>query len=101
MEEDKFFNELKELVEVINRSNRHEIDELEELVDEIVKYKYEDEKTISCVFDRMLSIEFVAEEDLKGMYYKLLKYTGKIDRELSRDYEQFFIEKFADNEENL
>lgn len=47
----------------------------------------------------MLSIEFIAEEDIKEIYYKLLNYTKKIDDKLSEDYEKFFIEQFKDIDE--
>ena len=37
--------------------------------------------------------------DIKEIYYKLLNYTKKIDKELSEDYEKFFIEQFKDIDE--
>ena len=37
--------------------------------------------------------------DIKEIYYKILNYTKKIDKELSEDYEKFFIEQFKDIDE--
>ncbi len=90
---------LTNLIEIISDMNVRELSDVNELVDEIVKYKYQDEHSISCVFDGMLSIEFIDEDNLKKLYYKLLKYVRKIDKALADDYEKFFIEKFIDDEE--
>jgi len=49
----------------------------------------------------MLSIAFASFEDLEDVYYKLLKYTRKFNRELSDDYEKIFIEEFMDAEEDI
>ena len=38
----------------------------------------------------------ISEDDIKGIYYKLLNYTKKFNKELSEDYEQIFIEHFND-----
>ena len=92
-------DELMNLIEIISDMNARELSDVNELVDEIVKYKYQDEHSISCVFDRMLSIEFIDEDNLKKPYYKLLKYAKKIDKDLVDDYEKFFIEKFTNDEE--
>ena len=94
-------DELMNLIEIISDMNVRELSDVSELVDEIVKYKYQDEHSISCVFDRMLSIEFIDEYNLKKPYYKLLKYARKIDNDLADDYEKFFIEKFTDEEEHF
>ena len=48
----------------------------------------------------MLSVPFTAEEDKKGIYYKLLNYAKKIDQELSKDYEEIFIKHFKDIDED-
>ena len=42
----------------------------------------------------MLSLEFIEEEDLKVIYFKLLNYSKKINEELSDDYKKFYFEKF-------
>ena len=95
---DKYSNDIKELVKEIERINKKEIEEANDLVNEIIRYNYKDEHTISKVFDKMLSIGFIAEEDIKKTYYKLLDYTKKINKELSDDYEEIFIEQFRELE---
>lgn len=92
--EDKNYNNIKGLVEIIEQINKREIEESSELVSDIIKYKYEDEETISRVFDKMLSIGFASCEDVKNIYYKLLNYTKKFNKELSKDYEDIFIKQF-------
>lgn len=97
--EDKAYKELKELAIVLKNKEQRDIEDSAELVDSIIKYKIKDERIISGAFDKMLSIEFIAEEDIKEIYYKLLNYTKKIDDKLSEDYEKFFIEQFKDIDE--
>ena len=91
--------EIKDLVQVINKMNKKELEEVDGLVNNIIKYKHEDENLMSHVYDRMLSIEFIDEKNLKRTYYKLLKYTKKFNKELADDYEKFFIEKFIEDDE--
>ena len=63
------------------------------LIDEIIKFKISDENSISQVFDRMLSLEFINEEVLKELYFKLLNYTKNINKELCEDYKEIYQEK--------
>jgi len=97
--EDKAYEEIKELAIALKNIVQEDINESTELVDNIIKYKIKDEEVISGAFDKMLSIAFAAEEDIKGIYYKLLNYAKKIDKELSEDYEEIFIEQFKDIDE--
>ena len=93
-------DEVTKLIQIISDMSEQELTTANEIVDEIIKYKYKDEDSISQVFDRMLSIEFIDMDELKKPYYKLLKYVRKIDKDLADDYEKFFIEKFTDDEED-
>ena len=97
--EEKANKELKELAIVLKNMEQRDIEDSAELVDSIIKYKIKDERIISGAFDKMLSIAFATEEDIKEIYYKLLNYTKKIDKELSEDYEKFFINEFKDIDE--
>ena len=90
----KDFDKIRDLAKVINEIEKRNLEECTELVNEIIEYKYEDEDTISRVFDKILSIAFAAEEDIKEIYYKLLNYTKKINKQLSIDYEEIFIDNF-------
>lgn len=99
MMEDKNFEELKQLAKLINSMEKRSIEESSELVDNIIEYKNHDEKVISRTFDKMLSIAFATAEDIKDIYYKLLNYTKGFNEELSKDYEEIFIEHFKDIDE--
>ena len=98
--ENKNYDDIKKLIEVIEKINKKEIEESSDLVDDIIKYKYEDEQIISQVFDKILSIGFATEEDIKDAYYKLLNYVKKFNKELSKDYEEIFIEQFKEKNDN-
>ena len=105
IDEDKEFDKSIEsmvgLFKELNKLNKREIANISDLVDEIIRYKYNDTNKIGLVFDRMLSIEFIEEDDIKEPYYKLINYAKKIDPELSKDYEKFFIEKFSEDDEDV
>ena len=75
--EDKTFEGIKELAIALKNMGQRDIEESAELVDDIIKYKIKAERTISETFDKMLSIPFAAEEEIKGIYYKLLNYAKK------------------------
>lgn len=94
---EKLIDELKEINEVLKIMNKREIEVISKLVDEVIKYKITDENTIGLVFDRMLDLEFIEEEDIKNLYFKLLDYSEKINKDLSYDYKKFYNEKFRDN----
>lgn len=96
---DEYYNKFVDIAKIINKIEEREIEESAELVEEIIKYRYKDEKTISMVFDKILSIGFATEEDIKGIYYKLLNYTKEFNKKLSEDYEEIFIENFKSIDE--
>ena len=85
----------------ISELNKKELEKLEKIVDRVIKWKIKDERTISMVFDQLLSVVFVDEKELKRLYYKLLNYTKTFDEELSNDYEEIFLEQIVEIEEGL
>ena len=99
--EDKGLNELKHMILYISELNKKELEKLDKVVDRVIKWKIQDEQTVSMVFDQLLSVMFVDEEELKRIYYKLLNYTKTFDEELSNDYEDIFIEQRLEIEEEL
>lgn len=90
------FKELVDMFKIVNQMEQREIEESSQLVEDIILYQYKDERIISDVFDKMLSIAFASEEDIKYIYYKLLNYTKEFDKELAKDYEEIFIEHFTE-----
>lgn len=94
---EKLIDELREINEVLKIMNKRELEVISNLVDEVIKYKITDENTIGLVFDRMLDLEFIEEENIKNLYFKLLDYSEKINKDLSYDYKKFYNEKFSNN----
>lgn len=96
----EIFNEFIDIAKSIMVIEQKEIEDASKLVREIIVYNNKDTKTISYVFDKMLSIAFASEEDIKDIYYKLLNYVKNFNPELSKDYELIFIEQFKDIEDS-
>ena len=61
----KILKKIKDLALIINEIDKREIDESEEVIDDIIRYKLEDENIISQAFDKMLSIAFASENEIK------------------------------------
>ena len=57
--------EISNLIGMIYEMNKKKLNEVAGFVNDIIKYNYNDENAMSHVFDRMLSIEFIGEKDLK------------------------------------
>ena len=92
---DETYEKTKELSHTIVDFTANEIISLTDEIDKIINTKCENEKVISYVFDRILSIIFLPKEDLESLYYRLLNYTKEFNKELSSDYEKIFIEHFS------
>lgn len=98
MKKQKNYVELKNLVKLIERNNKNELSDIEFDIDEIIGNRITEENIISKIFDRMLSIVFIAREDLEPTYYKLLNYCREFDEKLSDDYDEIFKEQYTDDE---
>ena len=83
----------KSLIELSDK----EIVEVKNIIDEIIKYKIEDEEIISHLFDRILSIVFIEDDKKRKIFHKLSNYTRKFNKELADDYDIILEEDF--NEE--
>ena len=86
---DDLMNIMREIITL----NEKELKKLKESVDRLINAKIKDEDIISLVFDRMLSLVFIDENELKTIYYKLLNYTKSFNEELSKDYEEIYIDQ--------
>ena len=94
------YSDIKSLIEKANLITQIEIKESINLVNQIINSKNRNEEFISRVFDKMLSMGFVSEEEIKDIYFRLISYTKSFNSELSKDYERIFIEQFKDISKN-
>ena len=91
-------DEFKELMIMVSfgHAEERELEKIKIIVGIITNKKIKDKHKIESTFDRILNIEFLPEEDLKPIYYKLLDYYRKINKNSAMDYEETFKKKFSD-----
>ncbi len=94
-----YFKDIRDIISSLQSLNKQEIESIRLEVDRIIRFNVIDEVVVSRAFDRMLSLEFICEKDIKDMYFKLLKYCDTFDENLSHDYLVFYCEKFGCEEE--
>lgn len=89
MKSEKELNDaFKALIELSDK----EIEEVKNIIDEIIEYKIQDEETISHLFDRILSILFIEDNEKREIFYKLSNYTRKFNKDLANDYDEILEE---------
>ena len=85
-------NDLMKIFHTVHSENNKELEELSLLVDAIIKNQITDEKNVSSVFDRILSVVFVEEDKKRNLFYKLSNYCRCFDENLAMDYERIYRE---------
>ena len=89
----KKFKELKDVILLLAESSEKKLEDISETIDDIIKYKIQDERTISELFDSILSLEFVDDDKKRKVFHKLSNYCRKFDKKLAEDYDEIFEEE--------
>lgn len=97
---DDSFKEIISLFQQINKLAKQELKAIMNTVSFIMKSRCEDEELISYTFDRMLSLLFFYEDDIKDLYDKLLQYTSTFNQGLSNDYQKIYEELHHDPDDD-
>ena len=92
--------ELMDLFRQAANSAEKELSILSNLVDKIIEYNIQDERTISKVFDSILSIEFIDDDKKRNVFYKLSSYCRNFNKELADDYDEILEKFLSDTDEN-
>lgn len=90
--------ELKEMFKLVFELSEKEIDQVSIFVDNIINNQIKNEKTISEVFDLILSIVFIEENKKRIIFYKLLNYCQTFNKQLAADYNKIFEDSLSDKE---
>lgn len=91
--------ELLELFKQVSILSKNELKRLDNIVLDIIKNNIKNERVISEVFDSILSLEFIDEENKGKTFHKLSNYCKTFDSSLADDYDKIF-EEFM-NEDKL
>lgn len=91
--------ELLELFKQVSILSENELKRLDNIVIDIIKNNIKNERVISEVFDSILSLEFIDEENKSKTFHKLSNYCKTFDNSLADYYDKIF-EEFM-NEDKL
>lgn len=89
---DKENEKLEDALVALGKMSEREIEDISNYIDEIIEYKIEDEKTISNIFDAILSIVFIDDDIKREIFHKLSNYCRKFNRRLADDYDEILEE---------
>lgn len=95
---DKLIEELKTSMVELNNMQLTQLNILKNEVDCIIKNAIRDKKRIEKDFDMLLDLAYWFGKEIEKEYYDLLKYYKKIDIEVAKDYEQFYLEIINEEE---
>lgn len=89
------------LIKIVDMSEK-ELDDISNYINEIIDLKVEDEKTISYIFDSILSIILVDDDKKRKVFHKLSNYCRKFNKELADAYDKILEEDLMEaNEETF
>ena len=88
--------ELNDAFKILIESSKKEVEEVKNIINEIIKYKIQDEEIISRLFDRILSIVFIEDDKKRKIFHRLSSYIRKFNKELADDYDEILEEELND-----
>ena len=85
-------NEFKIMLENLYKKSEEELKNIAIEINNIIKYRIKDRKTIEAMLDNLLSFSTIAYDKVKHLYYELLIYYSEIDFEAAIDYKNYYLE---------
>ena len=96
---DNLIEELKTPMIELNNMQLMQLNFLKGEVDYVIKNSVKDKKRIEKDFDMLLDLAYWFGKGIEKEYYDLLKYYKKIDLDVAKDYERFYLEIINEEEE--
>ena len=96
---ENLIEELKTPMIELNNMQLMQSNFLKDEVDYVIKNSVKDKKRIEKDFDMLLDLAYWFGKGIEKEYYDLLKYYKKIDLDVAKDYERFYLEIINEEEE--
>ena len=94
------YKNLENALIAIGEISEKNLEDLSNNIDEIIENNITDERTISLIYDSILSIEFIDDDKKRKVFYKLSNYCQSFNKKLADDYNEILEEDLNyDNEE--
>ena len=82
-------------------SEEKQLSDLSNIIDEIIENNIQSERTISEVFDAILSLAFTGDDQKRKVFHKLSNYCRKFNKELADDYDEILEDDLSYIEEDM
>lgn len=89
---DNLIEEIRTPMVELNNIQLTQLNFLKDEVDFVIKNSVKDKKRIEKDFDILLDLVYWFGKGIEKEYYDLLKYYKKIDLDVAKDYERFYLE---------
>lgn len=89
-------NNIDKMTKRLKRICEKQFKQITIIVNNIITYKVKDKNIIEHTLDSLLDLTYMV--DTKTVYYKLLNYWKHINPESANDYENFYLEIIAEDE---
>lgn len=96
---DKLIEEIKTPFAELNSMQSTQLNFIKNEVSYVIKNNISDKKRIEKDFDMLLDLAYWFGKEIEKEYYDLLKYYKKIDLDVAKDYERFYLEIINEEEE--
>ena len=96
---DNLIEELKTPFAELNNMQLTQLNFLKNEINFVIKNNIKDKKRIEKDFDMLLDLAYWFGKGIEKEYYYLLKYYKKIDLDVAKDYERFYLEIINEEEE--
>ena len=96
---DNLIEELKTPMIELNNMQLMQSNFLKGEIDYVIKNSVKDKKRIEKDFDMLLDLAYWFGKGIEKEYYDLLKYYKKIDLDVAKDYERFYLEIINEEEQ--
>lgn len=95
---DDLIEELRIPMAELNNMQLTQLNFIKSEIDFIIKNKIMETNRIQKTFDMLLDLVYWFGNEIEKEYYDLLKYYKKIDIDVAKDYERFYIEIINEEE---
>lgn len=95
----KLVETLKEPMQELSKMQEMQLNFVRGEVKKIIDNNIKNEQRIQKILDMLLDLTYWYEDDIKSIYYDLLRYYEKMNLDVSKEYEKFYLEIINEEED--
>ena len=86
------YKKLENALITIGKTSERDLEKLSNIIDRIIECNITDERTLSFIYDAILSVEFIDDDKKRKVFHKLSNYCRSFNKELVDDYDEILEE---------